>query len=228
MADSGRLDGEAGPLRLGGFLAVPQLLEDGAEATPGAVESSTRGDRDAAEHGRDLRRRQPLPFGEQEHLAVAWPEPAKRLMDDRLLSGRGRRLVRCSRLEPQPLVQCDPAPARPPLVRDHPPGLRVQPHARRVAGGEVVESAPRREEHLGRGILRVARRRGPPAAVRDDVRTVGREQRFETPPSLRFAFLHPLDLPRYRIRPAAHHPVHVRGCEFVCKAMCNGPVYGRR
>ena len=78
--------------------------------------------------------------------------------------GRGGR-----RFERQPLLQGGPAAARPPLIRERPPRGRVEPHARRVAGRHVVETAPRRQEHLGGRVLAVARGTGPPAAVRDDV-----------------------------------------------------------
>lgn len=113
-------------------------------------------------------------------------EAMKRLVHERLLLliGGGRLRSR-RRLECQPFLQREAAASRPPLVCDHTAGRRVQPHARGIALGHLVQTAPGRQEHLRNGILRVARA-GPPAAVRDYVRAVRGKQGIEATPSLTF------------------------------------------
>jgi hypothetical protein len=133
----------------------------------------------------------PLPLRQQQHLAVALPEAAKRLVHQRLLPVRGGRLLRHGGpVHGQPLVQGGLATARAPLVGDHPPGRRVQPHSRGVPLGQLIQTTPGGQEHFSRRILRVACRPSPPAAVRDDVRAVRREQGVEALPCLGLAFPH--------------------------------------
>ena len=74
--------------------------------------------------------------------------------------------------------------ARPPVIGDHPSGRRVQPHPGGVTFGQLVEPTPCGQEHVGGGVLRVARRASAPGAVRDDVLAMSGEQRVEAPPSL--------------------------------------------
>ncbi len=144
------------------------------------MQPPARGRRGRPEDGRDLRRRKAFPLREQEDLAITRPESPQRLVHERLLAP-GRRLLRSrGRLECEPLLECAAPATRPPLVRDHPPGGRVQPHARRIAVWQVVQATPGGEEDLGDGILGVTRGPGSPAAVGDDVAAVRREQRRRT------------------------------------------------
>lgn len=116
-------------------LEIEQLLEDGAEPAPSAVQPPTCGHRGRAEHDRDLRRGEPLPLGQQQNLAIPRAKATQCFVHEHLLPG-GRRLLRNrGRLDRQPLVQCDATPARASLIRDHPPRGGVQPHAYRVALG---------------------------------------------------------------------------------------------
>jgi hypothetical protein len=110
-------------------------------------------------------------------------------VDQRLLRVRGGRfLPHGGPVHGQPLVQGGLAAARAPLVGAHPPCRRVQPHSRGVPLGQLIQTAPGGQEHFSRRILRVARRPSPPAAVRDDVRAVRREQGIEALPCLALAF----------------------------------------
>src|SRR5262245_48768605 len=83
------------------------VLEDGAEATSSPVQAPAGGHGEAAHDGRDLRRREPLPFGEQQDLAVLPAEAEQRIVYERLLAAvrparRHRSLAR------QPLLQREP------------------------------------------------------------------------------------------------------------------------
>src|SRR5262245_33806090 len=157
-----------------------QVLEDGSEPSPRAVEPASSRDSEAADNRADLGGRQPLPLGEQQDLPVTRAEAQQRLVDERRL--RLRRFGRADgRLGGKPFLQRDVAPPRPPLIREHPAGGRVEPDPGRVALRHRVQAAPGRQEHVRRGVLRVGGRRGPPAAVGDDVGPVGGEQGVEPP-----------------------------------------------
>ena len=101
----------------------------------------------------------------------------------------------CSSAQPQVRAPFDrggraSAAVRSPLIGEHASGSGVQPDARCIARRQLVETPPGREKHLRGGVLRVARRVRPPAAVRDDVGAVRREQRVETAPPVGVGCLH--------------------------------------
>jgi hypothetical protein len=67
------------------------------------------------------------------------------------------------------------------VIRDHSSRRRVEPDARRISVGHVVDPPPGREEDVGNRVLRIDGGPGPPAAVRDDVGTVRGEELVEAP-----------------------------------------------
>src|SRR5262249_30269125 len=62
-----------------------QVFEDASEPSPRAVEPASSRHRETADDRADLRGCQPLPLGEQQHLAVTRAEAQQRLVDERRL-----------------------------------------------------------------------------------------------------------------------------------------------
>ena len=70
-----------------------------------------RRDGEATQYGTDLRGRKALPLGQQQNLAITWPEAAKGSVHERFLSVQ-RGLLRSScRFERQPFLQREAAAA---------------------------------------------------------------------------------------------------------------------
>ena len=93
-------------------LAEEQILECGPESTPRPMQPPPRRDREATQYGADLRGRKAFPLGQQQNLAITWPEAAKGSVHERFLSVRRRRLLRPScRFERQPFLQREAAAA---------------------------------------------------------------------------------------------------------------------
>ena len=156
------------------------------------MQASPRRDRQAIQDDRDLCRRQAFPLGQQQNLTILRAQAAKRLTHQRFLFRGLRRNGR--RLDGQTLLQRDAAAVRPALVRENLARRRVEPHARCFTFGHLIEPAPGRQKHLGNRVLCVGCPIGSPAAVRDHVRAVRREQGIETSVSLVWAFPHTRNL----------------------------------
>jgi hypothetical protein len=73
-------------------LAGMQLLENRPESTLRTVQPPAGSHRETTEDRPDLRRREPLPLGQEQDLAISWAEPVKCLAHQRLL--RVGRLLR--------------------------------------------------------------------------------------------------------------------------------------
>jgi hypothetical protein len=99
-------------------------------------------------------------------------------VDERLLVVRLGR-ARC--LAGEPLGERGAATARAAVIRDHPPCRRVEPDARPISLGNVVDPPPGREEDVRNRVLWIDGGPGPPAAVRDDVGAVRGEELVEPP-----------------------------------------------
>jgi hypothetical protein len=69
------------------------------------MQAAASRDRETAEHSGGLCRRQALPFGQKQDLAVAHSEPGKRFVNERFLRRRvvPRRIV----LKSQPLIESE-------------------------------------------------------------------------------------------------------------------------
>ena len=94
------------------LLTGEQILECGPESTPRTMQPPPRGDGEATHYAGDLRGRKALPLRQQQNLAIARPEAAKRCVHERLLwVRRGRPLRASCRFERQPLLQRDAAAA---------------------------------------------------------------------------------------------------------------------
>ncbi len=168
-------------------LRLPQLLEDRSEPAPRPMKAP-----------RAVTRRQPrtaaICAGERpSHSARSRTsrshgrEQTKRFVHERLLRRLLLRRASCL-FGRQSLVQRLPAAARTPLVREHAPGRAYsQTRAASPSGTSSRRRHAMRKTSAG-SILRIARRTGAPAAVRDDVRAVRGEQRIE--PALPLARAH--------------------------------------
>src|SRR5262249_47426492 len=84
-------------------LAVSELLERRAKAPPRAMQPAPSGHLRTAQNGGDLGRREALPLGQQQHLAIERAELMKRLADE-VVIGITRGLVG-DRGEREPLSQ---------------------------------------------------------------------------------------------------------------------------
>ena len=145
----------------------------GTGAARGAI--VPRRHRQATQDGRDLRGREALPLREQQHLAIMRPEAASASCTS-ASSRSAERLPRHGRrFECQPLLQREPAAARPPLVRDHPaaPSRTATPALRRLRAprpdGATPSGTPRPPHPARRSPSRPAsrsRRRCPSRTTR--------------------------------------------------------------
>ena len=122
------------------------------------------------EHRGDVAESELLPRGEPEHLGVGGSETRGSVEHESVFDVVNHGLV-CGRHgaydQTQPLLE-PAAPRRAsPLVTDDPVRDAVEPQQRSVACGDVVESAPGRQECLGDDVVHEIRRDPPPAVVVD-------------------------------------------------------------
>ena len=137
------------------------------------MKPSDRGTTRAAEDGGELGRREPLPRGEEENLAVALSQLVEGPPQRTVTLVRGK--LRGNRSRQSGAERSGP-PRSPALVGEHASRTRQQPGSRRI--GEVFEATARDREHLTDGIIRVGST-GSAAGIRVHGPGMHAEQSFQ-------------------------------------------------
>jgi hypothetical protein len=109
------------------------------------------------QHGSSTGDGQLFPCHEAQHVSVGVAEPGQRgenatgldAVDHGVVGGSGRAELDGS----QTVVQTAASSEAAPLVSDHPVGDPVHPHQRRLAGGNLVKTAPHGQERLGDHVI---------------------------------------------------------------------------